>query len=135
MVMTKQLTPRISLRGVFLVCAVAAAGLTAPEFQIAHETTVTGYANFMYGATLGESWIAGGLVPDYQSLVPLAGTADALVAQLDLMLTAGRLSDASKTLVRDAVNTIEYDGWMGPERRIAMAVQMILASPDFIVQQ
>ena len=76
--------------------ALADDGLVAPELQIAHETSLVGYANFMEGVVPHGH---GGVVPDYSAEVALAHDAEALVAHLDLVLAAAP-SGSAPTLRR-----------------------------------
>lgn len=115
--------------------AILDAGLVAPEFQITHETTVTGYSNFMRDTVLGDNWRSGNVLPDYSPELALAGTPDALIARLDLLLTSGQLSAATRSDIRAALEAIPYDGPNGPILRVVTAVQLIMASPDFVVQR
>ncbi|MEN0653825.1 MULTISPECIES: DUF1800 domain-containing protein [Hyphobacterium] len=115
--------------------AILDAGLVAPEFQITHETTVTGYSNFMRDTVLGDNWRSGNVLPDYSPELALAGTPDALIARLDLLLTSGQLSAATRSEIRTALEAIPYDDPNGPILRVVTAVQLILASPDFVVQR
>lgn len=109
--------------------AVKARGLTAPEFQITHETTVTGYANFIV-------WIVergfGNARPDYAAELALAGTPTALVDRLNLLLVAGRLSGANRSLIIDAVGAVPSSS---PATRVHTAIALTMLTPEFQVQK
>ena len=121
-------------------------GLVAPEFQITHETTTTGYANFI--ATVAErqnSWFrdnvmaqygptADYLAGDYSAEMALANDPNALVDRLNLVLMAGQMSAATRKTIADAVNATPADANAG-QRRVAFAVYLTMQSPEFIVQK
>jgi uncharacterized protein (DUF1800 family) len=108
-------------------------GLVAPEFQITHETTTTGYANFVtWVVERGFGWGTDSLQPNYTQELALAGNAAALVDRLSLMLVAGRMSAATRQTIIDAVQTVPATE---ARRRVHMAVTLTMVSPDFIVQK
>ena len=126
---------------------VMVAGLVAPEFQITHETTATGYANFIVRVAEGQSnwyrdnvasklsapitdWLAG----DYSAEMALASNPAALVERLNLILAAGRLRPATKDIIISAVSSIPATASAG-HSRVAAAVALTMTSPDFIVQK
>lgn len=120
--------------------AIASANLVAPEFQIIHETSVVGYANFMrnvvrYGVGSNSPR---DIQPDYAKELALAEDADALIERLDLLLTYGTMSTATKDLIRDAVESISINPLKpstGLENRVYIATFFALSSPDFLVQK
>lgn len=112
--------------------AIARVGLVAPEFQITNEMTVVGYVNFMQGIVVNGS---GEVKPDYSNLMPLADNAGALLDEINLMLAAGQLSPGTIALIRSGID--EMPGGSDARRlnRIHVALVMIMASPEFIVQK
>ncbi len=120
--------------------SIAAANLVAPEFQILHETSVVGYSNFMrsiVGSGVGSN-SPRDIQPDYSRELALAEDPDALVDRVDLMLTYETMSDETRTLIRDAVESISVNPIMpssGRQNRVYLAVFFALSSPDFIVQK
>jgi uncharacterized protein (DUF1800 family) len=121
-------------------------GMVAPEFSITHETTTTGYANFIIGKAEQETnWykdnVASKYGPinhylgaDYSAELALAANPVALVDRLNLLLAAGRMSGATKQAIVDVVGTIPVTKNSG-FNRVASAVALTLVSPDFIVQK
>jgi len=121
-------------------------GMVAPEFAITHETTATGYTNFMVGTAerqsawwrenVAKKWgpITDYLGGDYAAEMSLAGNPSAMVDRLNLILAQGRMSAATKKTIVDALNTIPASADSG-HRRVAAAVALTLVSPDFIVQK
>jgi hypothetical protein len=134
--------------------AMAQAGNTVPEFQIVNETSVSGYLNRL--ATLGNNgnyqatsynnkstgvFVAPTYLPvaaDFAAELPLATDPTALIARLNLVLCAGRLSQATRTLITTALGTININPNTqdaDKRRRVAAAVFMVMASPEYLVQK
>ena len=112
--------------------AVAAAGLVAPEFQLANESSVVGYVNYMQRAV--SKGIAD-VQADYSSLLPLAGDANALLDEINTVLAAGQLSANTLGLLRTAIGTMPASTDAARYNRIYAAVTLVLAAPEFIIQQ
>lgn len=112
--------------------SIAAATLVAPEFQITNESTVVGYVNFMQRVvSLGNA----DLVPDYSSLLPLAENERALLNEINLVLAAGQLSDATLSQLSTAISSMPVGTDAKRYNRIYAALTLVLASPEFIVQK
>ena len=123
-----------------------AKGLVAPEFQITHETTTTGYANFMSGVTerqntwyrdnIAAPWgsTTNYLAGDYSAEMALSGNPGALVDRLNLLLMAGQMSASTRKTIVDAVTATPADAGAG-QRRVAFAVYLTMLSPEYIVQK
>lgn len=121
-------------------------GMVAPEFAITHETTVTGYANFIIGAAQRQTnwwrdnqaaaWgpVTDYLGADYSAEMALAANPVGLVDRLNLLLAAGRMSGTTKQAIIDAISTIPATQNSG-FNRVSSAVALTLVSPDFIVQK
>ncbi len=121
-------------------------GMVAPEFSITHETTATGYANFIVGtAERQTNWwrdnkaapwgsVVDYLGADYSAEMALASNPVALVDRLNLLLAAGRMSVTTKQAIIDAISTIPASQNSGFSR-VSSAVALTLVSPDFIVQK
>ena len=108
-------------------------GLVAPEFQITHETTTTGYANFVtHTVERGHGWNSSAIKANYAPEVALANNPAALMDRLNLLLTAGRMSTTTRQTILDAVTAMPATK---PEARVHTAVALTMLSPDFIVQK
>ena len=84
--------------------AIAERKLVAPEFQIVNESSVGGYLNFLqnalpYGIDNGDVRAA------YTAEKALALDPAALVKRLDLLLTGNQLSNATVSLITNALAT------------------------------
>ena len=107
--------------------------LNGPEFQITNESTVSGYVNFMQRAVSGQ--ILTDLKPDYGTLTAIAADSGALLDEINLVLAAGQLSDATLATLKVAVDTISASNDAGKLNRLYAALTLVLASPEYIVQK
>ena len=118
--------------------ALATSSLTAPEFQLANETSVAGYVNFMQNA------IAYGVygsstskvsVDTYTQEMALVNDPPALVDRLNLILAAGQLSAATVAAIRDAINSINPNSDWARKTRVWSAIVMVMCCPEYLVQK
>ena len=79
---------------------IAEAGVVAPEFQIANETSIAGYTNFLQWAI---RWGFGDVKPSYAALLGFAHDPQEVVRWLNLHLAADQLSPESCALIGTAV--------------------------------
>ena len=112
--------------------ALAGAGLVGPEFQLANESSVVGYVNYMQRAV---SKGIGDVLADYGTLLPLAADANALLDEINTVLAAGQLSAATLGLIAGALNAMPSRTDAALHNRIYAALTLVLAAPEFIVQQ
>jgi uncharacterized protein (DUF1800 family) len=137
--------------------ATAAAGLAAPELQLAQETAAAGYVNYMrdnislgVGATNGT---VGGVALnrrdvrlDYSGELPLATKPAELVDRMSAKLMYGTMPQALKTEIQGAVekivvpvltanasNQAQVD--TAKKNRVYTAVFLTVISPEFQVQK
>jgi uncharacterized protein (DUF1800 family) len=117
--------------------AIATAGLTAPEFQITHETTITGTTNFFEDETRSMTAFDGvdDLITTYAPEVALAEQPEKLVDRLNLVLTAGDLSNKTRATILNAIGSIKNGDYNWKERRVTTAVFLMMASPEYAVQK
>jgi hypothetical protein len=76
--------------------------------------------------------------PDYTAELALAHDANLLIDRVSLLLTAGSMSAATRTLILSAVNSIPYPGTNQTTarlNRVRLAVFFTLSSPDYLVQK
>lgn len=108
-------------------------GLVAPEFQITHETTTTGYANFIITTVeRGHSYNSWAIVANYAPELALANNPAQLLEHLNLLLTAGRMTPSTRQLITDAVTAVPASNAAG---RVHTAITLTMLSPEFIVQK
>lgn len=112
--------------------AFAAGALTAPEFQITHESSVVGYINYMQTAvTNGVSDVKA----NYTSWLPLASDTNALINAINARLASGALSAATLATIASAVSSIAGATDADKTKRVQAAIILALASPEFLVQK
>ncbi len=115
--------------------ALAAANKQAPEFQLVNETTVAGYSNFL-------TWVIRGgyndVRPTYAALLPIAHDVPAVVAWLNLRMTANQLSQASLDTITAALTAMNVTAGSSNDAKLnllAGACLLILCSPEYLVQK
>jgi hypothetical protein len=112
----------------------AAAGLVAPEFEITNSNTVIGMANLVDFALLGGFVTDAGppfapVTLDFSACHALAADVAALVDRLDILLTSGTLSAATRQVIEDIVAQVP-----DPDIRVKLAVYLFHISPDYTVR-
>jgi uncharacterized protein (DUF1800 family) len=123
-----------------------AAGLTVPEMQITHETSVAGYINYMQGVVPNGPGSSSGQAADrvvsaYASELALADTPAALVDRINLLLLANGMKSATRTQIINAVSAITVSttnttaASTARKNRVYLAVLLAMASPEYIVQK
>ncbi|OYZ83489.1 MAG: hypothetical protein B7X59_08575 [Polaromonas sp. 39-63-203] len=131
--------------------ALATSQQVAPEFQIVNESTVGGYLNFMqdrirYGFNVDSPGVPEHTYNTYSRDITASYTAElalvldttALVNRLNLLLCAGQLSAATRTLMINALNATSVTATSTAATkldRVCAAVLMVLASPEYLVQK
>ncbi|MEL7041632.1 MAG: DUF1800 domain-containing protein [Pseudomonadota bacterium] len=121
----------------------AQAGLVAPELQITTTTSVLSYANFMRALVFRDPGAGGsggtyGLIGDYSEEIALADNPDALIDRLDLLLTAGTMTDDTRRRLRTTIESVGIDASdPAPDlrNRVQLAMQLVMVSPEYTVQQ
>ena len=132
--------------------ALAASKTTAPEFQLVNESTVGGYLNYMQELMQAGVFVAsppgapnpfvGPYVLDisasFTAELAIAQDAAALVARLNLVLCAGRLSAATVSLMVNALNTVPLAATSPTDQklnRVRGATLMVMACPEYLIQK
>jgi uncharacterized protein (DUF1800 family) len=113
--------------------AIAAAGLSAPEFQITTETTVVGGLNFLARVVQGGG-LGGGegrLSLDLEPWKALAGTPATLVDRLDALFFHLQMSASTRSRLLTLVSTIPASQTL---QRVRAALIVSLLSPDHVIQ-
>ena len=111
--------------------ALGTLGLQAPEFQIANESSVVGYVNFMQRAVAGTG--INDVIADYTALLALSADSAALLAELNAVLASGQLSAATLASMKTALDTIAVTTDTGKRNRVYAALTLVLAAPEFVV--
>ena len=121
-------------------------GLKAPEFQITHETTATGYTNFILNeAERATNWnkqdarqygsVRDFMATDYAAERALARDASALLDHLNLLLMAGKMSASLRSKIVPAINAVPAVSERDLYRRVSTAVGLIMVSPEYLIQK
>jgi len=135
--------------------AMGARKALAPEFQIVSETSVAGYLNFMTSVIRRGIYVNDPDRPDnvpnsknpkngfdlqarYDKELALAGNASALMRRLNLVLCAGQLSIATLSTMTKALEATPLTPGSPQDarlNRVAAAVLMVMACPEYLVQK
>lgn len=120
----------------------AARNLVAPELQIADETSVAGYVNYMRDAIGRGVGHGRELQSDYTAELALAADAPALVERVTTRLAYGAIGAARRAEIVNAVNSINIPAPNGRNQsqidtarrnRVNTAVLLAASSPEFVV--
>jgi len=117
--------------------AIAAAGKQAPEFQLLNETTTAGYINFMQGMTRN-GYYGFDVNPSYTALLPIAHDVPAVIAWLNLRLTANQLSATTLAVLQATLSAFNVTAGSSESAKLDMlatACFLILCSPEYLVQK
>jgi uncharacterized protein (DUF1800 family) len=115
--------------------AIAEAGAVAPEFQIANETSIAGYTNFLQWAI---RWGYADVKPSYAAMLAFAHDAPEVVRWLNLHLAADQLSPESCALIADAVASLGATAESDDESKknaLASACLLVMSAPEYLVQK
>ena len=119
----------------------AAGGLVAPELQVANESSAAGYLNAMQAAIQDGYGNGNDVKLDITDLQAIAGDADALLNQIELLLTSGKYRPETRTRVRDVVSSVvvpmvgETAIANARRDRVRLALFLTVASPEFLSQK
>jgi uncharacterized protein (DUF1800 family) len=118
--------------------AIATNSLVAPEFQLVNESSTPGYVNYMASAIGSTNGVGGDVRAAYTSELAIAHDSTALLDRLCLLLAANQISDSSKATIKtalDATTVTQTSTTAEKQRRVYMAVLLVMASPDYLVQK
>jgi uncharacterized protein (DUF1800 family) len=123
--------------------AMAAAGATAPEFQIVNESTASQWVNFIDNLNLTAgglpSFAFGDLLTTFPNETPLATDLTALVRRLNLLLCAGQLSVQTQQRIVDILTlggaALPGDSDETKRFRVIAAVTLVMSCPEYLVQK
>lgn len=111
-------------------------GLTTPELQLSNEGATVGYINFMSNVTGNNPANDNLLLPDYTDELEIADDPAALVARLNLLLTANRMSEAEIEGVENAIEAVSISQNNEARDRFArvqVAVTAVTSLPSYAV--
>ncbi|MDF1868250.1 MAG: hypothetical protein P1U70_25740, partial [Saprospiraceae bacterium] len=118
----------------------------APEFQITNSVTILGYANRLHDWIMKTNEVMeyldffSGEQNDSDRYVNLELTDElnleevsevgALIERLNIILVAGQMTDATRNILTQALESIPEDEW---EIRVRMAIWLVMISPDYLI--
>ncbi len=115
----------------------ASNGLFAPEFKIHNTSSSIGYLNSAH-AWINWNYLMGSWEENDPSISILtdeienkANDPEAVINEIDILLTNGQLTDETRILLRNAINSINGDDQEYDRTRMALYLAMI--SPDYNV--
>lgn len=128
--------------------------LTAPEFQIINESTVSSYINFMqsiiktgiyvnapdtpYGGSTANNGYD--FTPNYTEALTYVTDSTNLINYLDLILNYGQTSNTNKKLIISAIDsfgvtTTSNSAPAAQLNKLSSAILLIMSSSDYIIQK
>ncbi len=110
----------------------ATRGRVAPELQISSEATIASYVNFMTEVIADGAF---GVRANYYREEALAGDPAALVARINLMLTADQLTAPALALITQTIAAMPASSGSDRLARVHAAILLTMASPDYLVQK
>ena len=111
----------------------AAAGLVAPEFQVATDSNLANLTNTLeWLSTRPAAWTDDAVL-NVSAEVALVPTPDALLDRLDLLLRSGQMSAELRSRLRTLLTTLP--SWVSAEDRVRYTIFTLITSPDFAVQK
>ncbi|MBI5260111.1 MAG: DUF1800 domain-containing protein [Burkholderiales bacterium] len=111
---------------------IASQTLVAPEFQITNESSVAGYLNSMQTA-VGNGHAD--IKPNYSTELTLAADPAALVDRLNLLLCAGQLGAATRSLIVSTVSGMAATSSTDKANRVYAAVMLVMSCPEYLIQR
>jgi uncharacterized protein (DUF1800 family) len=110
-------------------------GITAPEFGITNESSVARYMNFMKNLIANG---VGGVPGNYSALQPLVnqgGNSAALLAELNALIAAGQISEATSSAMQSALDTMDVSTPTAANNRLYAALTLVMCTPEYLVQK
>lgn len=133
---------------------IATLNLTAPEFQIVNESTVSSYINFMQNSLKSGIYVNApdipsngnnanngyDMVPDYTEALSYITDSTSLINYLDLILNYGQTSDSNKKLIISAIDSFGVTATSNSSssmqlNKLASAILLIMSNTDYIIQK
>ena len=117
--------------------AIAEADLVAPEFQIHNSRTSISMLNEINRWSIHNSvmysWEENNpeVILNVDNLRTYARNTEVLINKLDMLFTHGQLSDRTRMLIKEALDTLIYSDYR--EQRVRLGIYLILISPDYAV--
>lgn len=117
--------------------------LYGPEFQIHNSTTSLTMINHLHYLSdsdygMGYSWLANPNEEGFYSnnldyFLPFAPDAEALINEIDRLLTKGQMSERTRGIIKEVIDDIGVFESNAYRDRIARALFLTAISPDFVI--
>lgn len=113
---------------------IADQGLVAPEFQSHNSRTSIGFVNFVNDWAVRETLLSTRGNPSRKvlthldDLLPLAGDTEALLNQLDILLTNGMLKDDTRQIITTIVDPMD-----DPFEKVKLTIYLMVISADYTI--
>lgn len=127
--------------------SIAEMDMFGPEFQISNSLTTIGYANEVYEWTFNEDLMEyGSIYPfeqrpagtdveldlDEEYALVQQGKIEELIERLNLILVHGKMTERTKTIIKDAVIEVPSDLL---EYKMYLALFLTMISPDYLIMR
>ncbi|MEI8031358.1 MAG: DUF1800 domain-containing protein [Comamonadaceae bacterium] len=110
--------------------ALSRSSLLAPEFQLANESSVVGYVNYMQGVISNG---VGDVKADYTALLVLADNTQSLLDEINAVIAAGQLGGATLATLKAALDSMPTGTSAAHANRVYAALLLVMAAPEFLV--
>lgn len=108
--------------------------LIAPEFQVHNSRTSIGFVNFVNQWAVEETLLSTrgnpsrNVLTHIDDLIPLAGDTEALLNELDILLTNGMLRDDTRQIITSIVDPME-----DRSEKIKLTIYLLVISADYTI--
>lgn len=113
--------------------AISNANLVAPEFQLNSESNVNRVNKALMRIFINNIFHTTPVTPNLTVETGLLSNPEELISHLDLLLTAGTLTDTSRQVLTDYIETNQ--GAIENERLVQDVVSLIVSSTEFAIQR
>ena len=116
--------------------------LNAPEFQPLTDVTTIGLANSLRwliyegikritpDTGIGSKWYAQAEL-NLNDQIALATDSNALLDQLSTLITAGRLTDENRSVIKNYIDSLPSNNNSAKEKRVQDAIWLMILTPEF----
>ena len=116
--------------------------LNAPEFQPMTDVTTVGLPNAIGWLVfegikrnsddlgIGSKWYEQGIL-DLTPQINIAASTDSLIENLNTLITAGRLTESNRTIIRNYINSLPSGSTAQKKDRVEKAIWLMSLTPEF----
>lgn len=109
-------------------------GYFAPEFMVHNSRTSIGFVNFVNQWAINETLLKArgngdnDVLTDLDDIMLLADDTEALINELDILLTNGMLKDDTRQIITDTVQSLE-----DPFEKVKLTIYLMVISADYTI--